>query len=141
MWRADDAHGRATVPGSRQDDHAQTLASLRARSIFARFEGWYVVCLGRAMKSSKLLQVVVVLGAGMTGGLQATACGGSTVDSGAAADAAADSASSGYGRISIDAAYGKISVDAAYGRIMPIPLDASDDDAADAEPSDANEAG
>jgi hypothetical protein len=94
------------------------------------------------MKSSKLLQVVVVLGASMTGGLQGIGCGGATVDSGAAADAAADSASSGgYGRISIDAAYGKISVDSGYGRITPMPLDASDDDAADAEPSDANEAG
>jgi hypothetical protein len=99
-----------------------------------------------AMKSNKLLQVIVVCGAGLTGGMQSVACGG-TVDAGAAADAAADSRA-GYGRISIDAAYGKISVDSGYGRIMPAPLDSGfpvDLDGggatSDADAGDANEAG
>ena len=99
------------------------------------------------MKSNKLLQVLVVFGASLTGGIQVVGCGGS-VDAGAASDAAADSKAS-YGRIAIDAAYGKISVDGGsdYGRIMPAPLDAGDSgtfdggDPSDADSSDANEAG
>ncbi len=99
------------------------------------------------MKPNKLLHVVVVLGASLTGGLPAAGCGGgTTLDANAAKDAAADSPSGAYGRISIDAAYGNIAVDAGYGRIMPAPLDSGIDNAldaapADAEPSDANEAG
>jgi hypothetical protein len=100
------------------------------------------------MKSNKLLQVVVVLGASLTGGLQSTACGGA-IDSGAAGDAAADSSAS-YGHIALGAAYGNISDDGGYGRIMPAPLDsgvigdpdgAVGDGGGDADSSDANEDG
>ncbi len=113
------------------------------------FSSWHAPCPGAGtIESNKLLQVVVVCGAGLTGGMQSVGCGGS-VDAGAAADAAADLNSRvGYGRISIDAAYAKISIDSGYGRIMPAPLDSGfpvdldgGDEASDADAGDAHEAG
>jgi hypothetical protein len=94
-------------------------------------------------KPNKLLHVLVVVGAAMTGGVTGTACSAG-VDARAARDAAADDAD--YGRISpapgCDAGnpqcYGKISTDGgnpdAYPMISPAPLpDAGDaSDAGDA---------
>ncbi|HSO31210.1 MAG TPA: hypothetical protein VLT33_01805 [Labilithrix sp.] len=76
------------------------------------------------MKPNKLLHVLVALGAGLTGGLDAFGCGGTT-DASSASDAAADG--SGH--------YGGIAVDAGSGTIRPFPSDASpvDADAGDAD--------
>lgn len=90
------------------------------------------------MHPSKLLHVVVALGAGMSAGWSGVACGGATVDADSARDGAADSPGR-YGRIANDAGYGRISVDAAR-RPDAEPFDAGDD-ADDGDPADANEAG
>ena len=93
------------------------------------------------MKANKLLHVLVAIGAGLTGGVEAFGCGGAT-DTSAARDATADSGSGGYGGIRNDAGYGRISIDSSYGTIMPAPVDAAtiDLDAGDAS-DDGGDAG